>query len=281
MDISWSVWQGLRNSVSVWQSVQISRTFRHIAIRLLPLYIVTCVLGIWFYLIDHLLVESSTFNRIVLWSIWNSLCMIPLYLVGALVQARYSSKITSTVRNNRGWSYVISESFYGIVLSITYILQTGLVNFVLWIILPLSWSRPITTVLSIISVAWASTFSACEIALITKGKNLLERIYFLETNWAFGLGYGLWLSILYHCVPQAIALCIWQYALLLMMLHTVRTSKTDLPAVSRNPGRLEFPNRLKIFYGAKWAAMFFIRFSIFIIDWIGAIRYPELSGTQQ
>lgn len=255
---------GIRDSVTLWKTAQSSRTLRHVAIRLLPLYLVTCVLGVWFYIIDHLLLDT-TLHRLVIWSIWNVFCMVPLYLVGALVQTRYSSKITSVANNNNTWSRIISESLYGIVLNLTYIIQTSIFNFVVWLCLPAIVSRPINQCVSIVSVAWASSFSAYEMVLITKGKGLLERIYYLETQWSYALGFGLWLSLLYHYCPQAIALSIWQYFLLLMMLHTMRI---NLPVNSSK--------RLKIFYFAQWFAILLIKLCLSTIDWLTSLRNPAV-----
>ena len=255
------VLRGFGDSLSIWKTAQASRTFRSIAVRLIPLYTVTCALGLWFYALDYFFLSSddAAVPRFVLWSIWNVFCMFPLYLVGALVQTRYSSKIlTKEVRkeSSHSWSYIVSESFFGIVLNLTYIVQTSLVTFAFWFCLPLVWSGPINRAINLISVAWASAFSACEMALIFQKKGLVERIYFLETRWAYGFAYGAWLSLVYHYAPQAVALSLWQYCLMLMMLHSMTVK---FPSSTRAPGRLTFPHRLKIFYGAQWLATYCVR----------------------
>jgi len=256
---------GVKDSLTIWQSAAASRSFRYIAIRLLPLYAVASCLGMWFYTLDLYLADSVA-QQCLVWFVWNICCMVPLYLVGALSQARFAAKITAATASS-SWSYVLSETLYGIVLGLAHVLQTAVLTIAIWLFTPSFIAQPFNFVISVLSVAWATAFSGFECALITKKRNLLERIYFIETNWAYAFGYGLWLSVLYHFLPGPIALTLWQYGLLMLMMHSMRLK---LPNASAN-------TKLRVFYWAQKGAVQIIALTIDLLNLFQKDKQPDAS----
>lgn len=263
----WDFFNGVKDSLTVWQSAVASRSFRYIAIRLLPLYVVATCVGMWFYGLD-LYVADSLIQRCLVWFVWNICCMVPLYLVGALSQARFAARITAASSSGASgsWSYILSETLYGIVIGLAHVFQTALLTTTIWLLTPAFISQPFNFVISVLSVAWATAFSAFECALITKRRNLLDRIYFIETNWAYAFGFGLWLSILYHCLPGPIALTLWQYGLLMLMMHSMRLKWTNSSTT-----------KLRVFYWAQKGAIVIINFIMMLLTMFNESRTKKVS----
>jgi predicted RNA-binding Zn-ribbon protein involved in translation (DUF1610 family) len=126
----------------------------------------------------------------------------------------------------------------------------------LWLFSPAAVSQSFIYVISVLSVAWATAFSAFECVLITKNRKLSDRIFFIENNWSYALGYGFWLSIVYHCLPSPIALTLWQYGLLMLMMHAMRLQVR--PDYSRT--------KLRIFYWSQKIASVVISVTMSILN---------------
>lgn len=256
--------RGVKDSLTFFNTAFTSRSFKHIALRLLPLYIVATLLGVWFHSLDLYLV-SDGLQRITLWTVWNVVCLAPLYLVGAVSQARFTTRILKTDHRAKTlnaasylpktWSYIVSETLYGLLLGMAHLVATWVVTLVIWLLSPSTIDLRVPV--NVLSVAWASAFSSFECALIADDQNLLQRIHFIETHWAYAFGFGLWVSIFYHILPSAVALVLWQYALLMLMLHGMRLNLRRLPDQPR----------LRVFKEPQRITMIFIEKSINIIDW--------------
>jgi hypothetical protein len=228
--------KGLVDSCRVWQAFQSSRTLRDIAWRLFPLHATTIVLGLWYHSIDVFgLHPDDWFKHAVLWTMWSVLWGAPVYVLGSLLQLRYAWRIRAAatahreVQQKRDITNVVTETLYGALLNLTFLFQVWFVNMLTSLLFPAFLSSGLKTVFNIVNLAWATSFAAFESRLITKNQDLFQRVYFVETHWAYALGYGTIASVAYHVVPGAIANGLWQYSVLLLMLNAMRLSLLKLP----------------------------------------------------
>lgn len=249
---------GFLKSLTFWRSAIESRSIRSIATRLIPLYVVATGLGMWCWILDLL---CSDFRQKTIISVtWSMGCMIPLYLIGSLIQSRFIAKISSfaasssTIKLTK-WSYVLSETVYGVILGVMHILLTSILTTLVYYLTPTFVSVYLNIIISVLSVAWTTSFSSFECALIASNRNLHERISFIETHWTFAFSFGLWSSIFYHILPSAIALPLWQYSLLLLTMHSMKLDLTRLPMYGYTSRLEEIPlRRIRVFYWAQRCA---------------------------
>lgn len=227
--------KGLIDSCRVWQAFNSSRTLRSIATRLLPLHATTILLGLWFHGIDRYgLYPEDWVKHAVLWTTWTVLWGTPVYVLGSLLQLRYAWLIRQAATGHqatpsKAFTSVVAETLYGALLNLTFLFQVWFINFLAGLVLPNFVAPTLQTAFSIVNVAWATAFAAFESRLITKNKDLFQRVFFVETHWAYALGYGAITSVLYHIVPSAVSNGLWQYALLLLMLNAMRLKLLSLP----------------------------------------------------
>jgi len=287
--------KGVGDSVRVWQSFQSSRTLRSIAWRLFPLHATTIILGLWFHTFDRYgLYPEDWLKHTVLWTTWTVLWGAPVYVLGSLLQLRYASHIRSAATShreksgeNRSINHVIVQTLYGALLNLTFLFQVWFINTIIALLLPASTSALLRTAFSLVNVSWATSFAAFESRLIIKNQDLFQRVFFVESHWAYALGYGTIISLIYHIVPGAIANGLWQYGVLILMLNAMRLPLLKLPAPPMedeqpSPGPRKrrrvkricdlenpFRFRLRVFYLAQKFAIFVMHQFTLLLQSIG------------
>lgn len=314
--------KGVVDSCRVWQAFQSSRTLKNIAWRLLPLYVMTIILGLWFHTIDRYgLYPEDWIKHAVLWGTWSVLWGAPIYVLGSVLQLRYAWRIRaaatshrvskqSGLREGKDVNNVVVQTLYGALLNLTFIFQVWVINTVIGLVLPQALSGVLQTAFSVINVAWATSFAAFESRLITKNKDLFQRVIFVEVHWAYALGYGTIVSILYHLAPSAIVNGLWQYAVLLLMLNAMRLKPLQLPTPirprrqaeardqlmsaslprrRRRPPKVcdlgsQFRYQLRVFYLAQTFAIYVIHQLNILLQSIGGegdtVAHPPITGVQ-
>lgn len=248
------VWSGLQ----LWKCFTTSRTLKLFALKALPLYVTTVLIGIYFTVLGNVDNTHVVLNK----GVWLIAWGIPIYVVGTLLQGWYvwnitkiASDSTKAMPEKRNPTVTISEGLYGVLLSFTYLVQTFLFNFVAKSILPNFCAPFISTAISIVMIAWTTAFTAFDCKLILKNYDLFRRIHFVETRWAYALGYGLPASLVYHFFPGVFALGVWQYLQLLLTLRAVSLSTKDVSdPFSGGASKRVNGHRLRMFRFAQYLA---------------------------
>jgi hypothetical protein len=262
MDHVISFLQGVWDSVQLWQ-IGTSRTLRKIVIKVLPLYIVSTLVGASFLIITWCFARS--WNEVfVVRAIWLLGWNLPIYTIGCLLQLRFAWVVASVIaaakpssdsvpalkrETSGGVSALIMEAIYGVVLSISYLGQTHIFCALSKSLLPALISEKASSVINVAMIAWATSFASFECKLIIRKCNLHQRIHFLETRWAYSLGYGFIASLVYNFFPTVFATTVWQLMQLLLLLRAI-----SLPYPRNSP-----LSRLKIFGLAQTIATTFIQ----------------------
>lgn len=74
------------------------------------------------YLFLFMYLTQPSIQSVLLWSIWYSVCLVPLYIFGSVSQTRFMSSIISksspSTNLNKTWGYIASETVYGMALNI-------------------------------------------------------------------------------------------------------------------------------------------------------------------
>ena len=297
------LFRGVKDSAGLWWSLKSSRTLRGAAQRLAPFYVIMISVGLWFYGVDRWWMYQSVSTRTVLYLIYQLCWSLPLYFLGSLLQLRQArimrqaisnveqqKHVRAVAQNNKSFTATITETIYGVVLNLMYLCQTYATSWILWLFLPRIIYAPIHVVISTVMLAWATSFSAFECRLITKNQDLFARIWLTETHWSYTLGFGLPLSIAYHVLPEAVAAGVWQFGVLLLMLHSMRLNLLNMkesPSSSSSSRRRapkycdfwkQFRERLRVFYFSQYFAINIIQFVTELLEQPEQPEQPEESA---
>jgi hypothetical protein len=209
-------------------------------------------IGVGFILLDMVINRGYPYHvkppdsvtTFTLWITWLCGWGIPCYIIGSIVQLRFGWVVTKTVSIQRSlWvpaapshsltprvAQQTAEIIYGTILSVTYLAQTELYSWLVSVIVPSMLVGVLIKLISIVTIAWATSFAAFESKLIVKRYNIDSRIEYIESRWAYALGYGLTASLAYNCLPYVFATGVWQFLQLLLTLRALNLS--NIPKAS-------------------------------------------------
>jgi hypothetical protein len=259
--------RGLRDWVLSWKITYDHRALIRELRAATPIYALSLVVSLYYM---NLLTYLSGVQWAFVWFMWTVFWALPMHAVRAALAVQTEYKLENIVlslkrsnQSNALPSHNAVENLYGLVLAICFLIQSELVTSIASGLIPHAQiARLVAFVISVVHYSWAAAFSAFECRLITKRRDLFQRVQLSEEHWGYALGYGLPLSLVYHVLPSGVATIVWQYGVLLMMLGAMKLTLTELPLPEaelqpssspivprRRPRRIsDHPYRWRIFY---------------------------------